>query len=492
MTTLRERVAAFISPPKRKNRRSQYLAAEFSRLTAGLAREGQYINNTLRNELRTLRARSRQCAQNNPHARRFFQMVVDNVCGANPFTLQAKVKLNSGKLDTNANKQIETEWKRWGKAANCDVAAKWNWPTMQRLISRTLAIDGEVFIRRHVGQDGELKLQIIDSDRLNEYRNEPMPNGNTINLGIEYNAVGKAVAYHIAKRRPQNWSAGWWADVERVPADEIYHLYIPEFAEQSRGIPWIYAALLNLVHLDAFSEAAVIAARIGASAMGFIESPDGGEGYAGDGTDVDGNASLEADPGQFLFLRQGEKVSSWNPKYPDAAVEPFTRFALQNVAAGIGVAYHNLSGDMTGVNYSSARIAELDERDAWMAIQGFVVDNLHQPIYEDWFKAQFANGKFKFAASGSKFDRYFDVYWQGRRWAWVDPKGEVEANLAAINGKLKSRTRVIAEQGWDIEDVYNEIAEENALAEQIGIAEGETNEQPKETETASDSTDDAE
>jgi capsid protein len=78
-----------------------------------------------------------------------------------------------------------------------------------------------------------------------------------------------------------------------MPADEIIHVFVPEFAEQVRGVPWMYAALLNLVHLGAFEEAAVIAARIGAANMGFIESPDGGKtladmaapGPKGDGTE---------------------------------------------------------------------------------------------------------------------------------------------------------------------------------------------------------------
>jgi hypothetical protein len=41
---------------------------------------------------------------------------------------------------------------------------------------------------------------------------------------------------------------------------------------------------------------------------------------------------------------------------------------------------------MEGVNYSSARIAELDERDTWRGMQQFWIEHFCQPIYEDWLR----------------------------------------------------------------------------------------------------------
>jgi hypothetical protein len=87
-----------------------------------------------------------------------------------------------------------------------------------------------------------------------------------------------------------------------VPADEITHVFAPEFAEQARGVPMMYAALLNLVHLGAFEEAAVIAARIGAAQMFVIESPDGGKtlaDMAGPGPNADGTESYGAGNGDL-------------------------------------------------------------------------------------------------------------------------------------------------------------------------------------------------
>lgn len=453
-----------------------YDAAQLSNLTASLQAESQFINTTLRFQLRILRARSRQAAQNNPFARRFAQMVVDNVCGPHPFRLQGKVKFNSGALDDKANDLIEDAWKAWGKAGQCEITGKWSWNTLQRLLIRNLAIDGELLFRKlrgpQYGAQG-FRLQIIDVDRLHELKNEALDNGGAIHAGVEVDPAGKPIAYWLLKRKPSQWQfSGYTYEYDRVPAEDIVHLFVPEFAEQLRGVPWMFAALLNLVHLGAFEEAAVIAARVGAANMGFIQAPDGGatlaEQQGKDAAAPGSEPSITADPGSFQFLPPGYQMSGWNPKFPDAAVEPFIRACLRGVAAGLGVAYHNLANDLENVNYSSARIGELDERDAWMTLQNFITEHLHQPLFEDWLQVQVLAGKLRF--DPGRLDKYKDVHWQGRRWAWVDPLKEVGASIEAINAKLKSRTRIASEGGEDLEETFEEIQQEQVLAASMNIS----------------------
>lgn len=467
-----------------RRRGTGYNAAQLSRLTASLQAESQFINTTLRYQLRILRARARQAAQNNPFARRFVQMVVDNVCGAEPFALEGKVKNRKNEFDDDANDRIEEAWEGWGRAGRCEITGRWSWNTVQRLLARNLAIDGELLIRKLRGPEYGpygYQLQVIDIDRLWELKSEALANGGAIHAGVEVDVTGRAVAYHLLKRKPSQWQyGGYTMEFERVPADEIIHVFIPEFAEQIRGVPWMYAALLNLVNMGAFEEAAVIAARIGAANMGFIESPDGGAALANtagagptrEGTDVlggdKGNPQIDAQPGVFEFLPPGYKFNGgWNPKYPDAAVEPFIKAMLRGVAAGLGVAYHNLANDLENVNYSSARIGELDERDTWKGLQTFWCEHLNQPLYEDWLRVQLVLGTLPF--DPARLDKYRCVYWQARRWAWVDPLKEVGAAIEGINTRITSRTRVAAENGVDLEDVADEIQSEEQMFKDKGI-----------------------
>lgn len=470
--------------PARGMRGVGFDAAQISRITSSLQAETEFINTTLRYQLRILRARSRQAAANNPFARHFVNMAVNNICGPQPFRLEAKIKSRGGKSDDRANEAIEAAWRAWGRAGACEITEKWSLNATLRLLTRILAVDGELLVRMLRGPEfgkHSFRLQIIDVDRLWEGKNESLKDGGAIHAGVEVDAQGRVLAYHLLKRKPSQWqSMGYATETERIPAGECLHVFVPEYAEQIRGVPWIYAALLNLVNLGAFEEAAVIAARIGAANMGIIESPDSGAtlaaqtgaGPAGDGTSAlggaNGDVQITAEPGAFWTLPAGYKMGQgWNPKYPDAAIGPFIDAMLRGISAGLDVAHHNLSANMEGVNYSSARIAELSERSMWMQLQNFFAEHLLQPVYEDWLRLQVINGQLPF--DPARIDKYRTVHWQGRRWAWVDPLKEVGAQIEAIDAKIKSRTRIAAENGEDLDDTFEEIAEETAAAAALGI-----------------------
>lgn len=451
-----------------------FAAAEVSRLTASLVSETQFINTTLRWQLRALRARSRQVAQNNPFGRKFAQMVVDNVCGAAPFGLEGKITFNSGKLDEASNEKLEQAWLAWGRKGNCEITARWSWNTVQRLLVRILAVDGELLARKlrgpEYGRHG-IKLQMIDVDRLPEWKNAVLDGGGAIHAGVEVDAYGTAVAYHLLKRKPSQWQTGGLSmETERYSAEDIIHVFVPEHAEQIRGVPWMYAALVQLVHLGMFEEAAVVAAYVGAAQMGFIQSADGGAALANSaGRDPAGNPQIDAEPGSFPMLPPGYTMQPWNPKYPDAAVGPFVKSALRAIASGFNVAYHNLASDLEGVNYSSARIGELDERDGWTSIQRFVFEHLHDPfVCDEWLPMQVLRGVLPFDIE--RLDRYRKFRWQPRVWGAIDPLKEIGASIEAVQAKLKSRTRVIAEMGDDVADVFEEFAQEEALAEELGLS----------------------
>lgn len=454
-----------------KKRGIGYAAAEMGRLTASLRSDTEFINTTLRTQLRTLRARSRAATQNNPFARRFRQMCIDNIAGPVPFKIEGCVKNRSGKPDEANNELIEAAWCAFSKKGQCEITGKWSMNAVLRLLVGIWATDGEILLRVYKGPEyGSfgLKLQVIDIDRLWELKNEALKDGGAIHMSVEVDSFGKPVAYHIMKRKPSSWQTGGQQfEFERVPANEIIHLFIPEFAEQVRGVPWMYAALLNLVHMGAFEEAAVINARIGASQMGFITTPDG-EGPAADAKDASGNAEFDAEPGTFRKLADGETVESWDPAFPQAAVEPFIKAMLRGVAAGLGVAYHNLANDLEGVNYSSARIGELDERDSWMVLQSFFEEHFLQPFAtEHWMPQAIMAGKLPFKLE--QLDKFTAFYFQARRWQWVDPLKEMTARIMAKDNLLTSRTRILAEAGEEWDDVMEELEIEDAAIKKAGL-----------------------
>ena len=95
--------------------------------------------------------------------------------------------------------------------------------------------------------------------------------------------------------------------------------------------------LPRLKMLDGYEEAELVAARVGASAMGFITSP-GGDGYMGDDLD-NGTPIMSAEPGTFQQLPAGMDVKSFDPDHPTTAFSDFEKAILRGISSGLGVSY---------------------------------------------------------------------------------------------------------------------------------------------------------
>jgi len=458
--------------PRRARRAAAFPGAQVGRLTSSWTTDPGAVNRWIRWEGRTLRARARSLARSDAYAAKFVSSVINNVGGPKPFTMRARIRKPRGQLDTVVNKRMEAEWRKFCKAEECDVAGKMSMSAFHRAHLFQLATDGEFITRIYPGEGRYgLRLQNLDIERLDSDRNETLGNGRSIKCGIEMDRFGRPLAYYILKAHPGE--QGLWGgmqpprDTTRVPADQIIHFFIPHWPEQARGITMLHAAMLRLWHLGGFEEAAVVNARVGASKVAVIYSADGANNETlATGADSQGNLLDDTTPGQYWNLPDGKQLGSWNPSFPDQAVEPFIRACLRGAAAGLGVAYHSFANDPSNVNYSTARVALLEERDYWMTLQELYAEHVCSKIHAAWL----AYGSLTKAVPPEWSDeRFSTVEWQGKRWSWVDPMKETSANVAAVDGKLTSRTRLLSEEGIDFEDILEEIAQENELADELGV-----------------------
>lgn len=443
------------------------------RLTASWLASSAAIDQELRGELDRLRARSRDLFKNNEYGAKFARMVRNNVVGPEGFTLQVRVIDPSGKPDSAANRAVEAAWWRWMRAENCDVTGQRSFVDLVRTAVTSLCRDGELLLRKvkAVGR-GEFgfQLQAIDVARLDTTYNRDAQGGqNAIVMGVELDAFRKPVAYYLWTAAAGHLSRAR----ERVPASEMIHKFIAIEDEQTRGVPWLHAAMRRLNDLNGYREAAVIAARIGASKMGFYTSPDG-QPPPNDGTDSEGNFIAQASPGEFGVLPAGYDFKAFDPSYPHDQFDAFCKAALRGIASGIGVSYHGLANDLEGVNFSSIRAGVLDEREEWMAIQNWLIGALLTPVFEEWIEVALLAGVIRLPNGAplpaAKLDKFRQHVWQGRRWAWVDPKKDIEAAILSIQHRLASPQQIAAQAGRDVEDILDDIAAFEALAISKGVA----------------------
>ena len=446
----------------------QFAAAAVNRLTSSWTGTYSSLDRDLASALPRIRARARDLAQNNDYVRRYLSMVAANIAGQG-VSIQSQARWPDGQPDVMLNNAVEAAFAHWSMTP--EITGRMDWSEVQRLVARSVAMDGEALIRLSI-QDRRLQLQLLDPSLLDDTYNDATKR---IVMGVETSATGAPVAYHILTAHPGDVAVE--RRRERVPAENIIHLFRADRPQQTRGVTWLHTAMKRLNDLGGYEEAAIIAARVGAAKMGFFTAPDGDLSPLADAGDVAGELYQDADPGRFGLLPPGYDFKSFDPDYPHEQYGTFVKAQLRGIAAGLGVAYHNLAGDLEAVNFSSARAGTLEERDQWMILQDWFIAGFVRPVFVAWLDAALLAGEISINTSAGikTLDSTVankilsGVHLAGRRWSWVDPVKDVQANILAIDNGLKSRREVASEQGRDLDDVWAQIAREQAEAERLGL-----------------------
>lgn len=476
--------APLASAPRQRIARAQrnFKAGVTDRLTASWTSADETVNMALLKSLRTMRARSRDWARNNEYGRKFFQMVTTNIVGHAGFTLKVDCRRPDGQPDLQDSARVLAAYRRWCKRGQFEVTGKLSENQFDALALRMIARDGEVLIRKVEGADRGIhhcQLQLLPAHLLDEEHNRDLGSGNRIRMGVEFDAWMKPVAYHL---RIMNGTADMHGVAgrryQRVAAEEIIHLFVADEVEQWRGAPWPSVALRPARHLSQYDEAALIAANVGASKQGFFKQidPEAGAPLSGE-SDTEDSADAqdfihEATPGSFDVIPDGYEFQGYDPTYPTQMYDPFTKAVARRLATGLLVTYHGLTGDLTQVNFSSIRAGTLDEREAWKMMQGWYIETKKEAVFEWWLGRALLFDADLRALPYAKFDKFNAPVFTGRRWDWVDPKADVQADQEAVRLAIKSRSQIIRESGRDPEEVWAELEAEDARGFTLSAAPG--------------------
>lgn len=466
--------------PQQLNNQRQFDAAKVDRLTAGWTTSSLGPNAEIRHALSTLRARSRNLATNNDYGKRFIKMLTTNVLGEAGIRLVPHVLNAQGKPDVDNNERINDAWLEWCEKGICTVDGHLSQVDVQSLALRSIARDGENLARHIRGSTANNRfgyaLQLIEAEHLDESYERQNTRQNRVVMGVEINNWKRPLAYHILTEHPYDfgYSSAGQQKRTRVPAKDIIHSYSLDRINQLRGVPWMHTAMRRLDMLGGYEWAELVASRASAGKMGFYTSPDG-DSPGADETDASGEGGFIEDfePGHIGLLPEGYGFQGWDPQHPNGAFKDFVKAILRGAASGLNVSYNALANDLEGVNYSSLRQGALDDRDAWRCLQHWFISDFLLPIYREWLVMAITTGALPLPMR--KIQDFMNPRWKPRGWQWVDPLKEVKANIEAIKFGLKSRSDVHAEQGRDIEDTFEELMLEDALAEtkKINITAGE-------------------
>lgn len=417
-----------------------------------------------------------------------------------------KATIKVGELDVFANQLIERKWLEWQRAEYCDFRRSINYRTLQQMRMISAVTDGDCFIRivrgKSINKFG-IALQLISSEWVDRFYNTILPNGNEVRMGIEYQftpfGIREPVAYYFIKRVPMDWQ---WSNpqglfgnpqlYERVKAEDIIHYRRIVETNNTRPAPWCASTIPKARQLDQFELAEVIAARRSACKVGYVKStmlPDGGQSYAL--PDPAGMRFEELAPGEIGGLPWGMEYQDVDPKHPNQNFEAFRKAMLRSDTAGMpGADYSRMANDYEAINFSAGRLQMMDTNDIYKLLQRFDIDYAERPIFEAWLNMSLLTGEIKLPVS--KFEKFNQPVFQGRRWPQVDEIKSETASALRVANKMNSRQReCAASQQADWEEILFELAEENMVLEQFGMATTTTAETPMpEKDVVDDTSDD--
>ena len=423
-----------------------------------------------------LRGKSRDLVRRNAWAQAGIEAFVANAVGTG-------IKPQSLSGDERFKAEVQALWRDWVEEA--DAAGQTDFYGLQSLACRAMLEGGECLIRLRSRrlEDGlsvPLQLQLLEPEHLPISLNADLPSGNVVRSGIEFDNMGRRVAYHLYRSHPEDgrlapMSGQGGIDTVRIDAKEIIHLFRVLRPGQVRGEPWLSRALVKLNELDQYDDAELVRKKTAAMFAGFVTRQNPEDNLMGEGTaDSQGISLAGLEPGTLQILEPGEDIKFSDPADVGGSYSEFLRTQFRAVAAAIGITYEQLTGDLSGVNYSSIRAGMLEFRRRCEMVQhGVLVHQMCRPVWAAWMKqavlasALTAPG---FVRGGPDRRRqYLAVKWIPQGWQWVDPEKEFKAMLLAIRAGLISRSEAISAFGYDAEDVDREIAADNQRADDLGL-----------------------
>ena len=427
-------------------------------------RGGASANADHAEDAQTLRIRGRSLRQNVPHIAQAMRGLVAAVIG-------------TGIQPRWIGDEAEEHNRAWAQMQHLlDADGQLDFHGLVRLAYDSYEQDGEVLVRlRHRRpEDGflvPLQYQVLEIDWLDSSKNGDS-GSDTIVSGIQYDVLGRRTGYWLFDEHPGEARSILGhlrlRNASRfVPAADIIHFYRLERPGQSRGFTRLapVVALTRDMHLykDAELQRKNLETRLSVLVTGDPSSMSNGPRLPSDGAPPDATArDLGAlASGTMQQLPTGTSITVVEPKPAPGYVEAM-KHSEHALAAGIGVPYELMTGDVSETNFSSARVRRLDFRiECEMTQWQDVIPRLLAPMCR-----AFAD---KAALAGVVRRASYALDYAPPKWDYVNPRDDVQADLAEISGGLSTISEKLRRRGYKPEDVFAELASDFDALREAGV-----------------------
>lgn len=362
------------------------------------------------------------------------------------FTFQAGTK------DPEFNQQLEKLMRWYSRPLNCDVSNRHSLRRMIRLAEARRVLDGDVFLVKVNG-----RLQAIEGDRVQDPPTKTTEQ--TWIHGVEVASGGRLKNVSIYERKPD----GRYIWEKNVSAGNVMQLAYWDAFDQYRGVSPLASAIpefQDCLEVKDYARAKAKITQLFALAITreMADSDDDDEEDSGYQIDLGkGPVKVELDP--------GDKMDFLESKHPSTEFQAFLTMCLQSALKALDIpwsfydeAYTNFFGSRSALimYLQSVRSKREDLRE--------LLDRITVWKILQWV----AQGYLVLPSGTTIEDLNWD--WIPSGMPWWDPSKEVAGDLAAVNGKLRTRSEIRRERyGDDWRDVVRKLAEEEEYLREMGM-----------------------
>ncbi|MDO5397461.1 MAG: phage portal protein [bacterium] len=411
-----------------------------------------------------VKARSRDLERNTDIMNAFIHPWLRNVAGQG-FTLEAKT--GNDVLD----EQLERLWEKWTKKDNCDVTGTQSLWEMLRMAVRRKRVDGGILFVKCYTPRGILpfKLQVLETDELDDNAFIPHFKGNRVVGGVEYDSYNYAVGYHIREYDIQGYQIPQSHFVER---ERVIFYFSKTRPTQIREMPEMAAGIPRMKEVNGYIEATTIKERM-AACFGLVikkTQPSGTLGRAAvNGERKTNYRELELTPGMVTQLNDGDDLQVVNPGTSAANSAEYLKTLQRLIASGQGISYESASRDLSSANYSSARQATIEDEETFAWDTQKLVDEILDEVYASFVEAAVLSGEINIPDYFTNQDKYIEHEWNRKPKRWIDPMKEANSNKIALETGQKTLADIWRDGGRDYRTVLNEMKEILDYAQEIGL-----------------------
>ena len=256
-----------------------------------------------------------------------------------------------------------------------------------------------------------------------------------------------------------------------MPAEAVLHIRKPIEAGQLRGLPWITPTLVRLFQMDQYMDAQVERQKTAALFVGFVTVASPDEALLGETAMDDGTGLAQLRPALFQKLLPGEDVTFSQPPGVGNDFDLFWYRVCLEVAAGVGLPYAVLTGDLRQTSYGSQRAGLIQFRRRMEQLQhGVFVFQFCRPVYQRWLADAVLAGALALPGFAADPRRWWPVKWIPPRWEWIDPLKDRQAEKLAVDAGFKARADVVEAEGYDVEEVDARIKADHAREQALGLS----------------------